>query len=169
MRLRAQSDHDVEDVVRACQDPEISRWTLIPSPYTKEDALKWFAVAQSERDSGGAFHLLIVDAVDEDLLGAIGVDLRSDEQHTYGDVGYWLAAAARGQGYATRALELLTSWTLDSLDVEWLQLVIDPRNHSSRRVAERAGCRFVKRGPTTFRGKVLQFDHFRIDRSERPA
>jgi RimJ/RimL family protein N-acetyltransferase len=166
IRLRVQSDADVAGLVAACQDPEIARWTLLPSPYTREDARKWIALAEGQRRRGTAYHQLIVGADDDRLLGAIGVELRSEDGRIYGDLGYWLAADARGHGHATAALRLLTDWALESLGLEWLQIVIDPRNAPSRRVAERAGYRLAERGPTTFRGEVVQFDRYELEPPE---
>ena len=40
---------DIPDIVAACRDPEIPRWTRVPSPYTREDAERFLAVAAAER------------------------------------------------------------------------------------------------------------------------
>jgi hypothetical protein len=36
--LRGFEPSDVSALVEICQDPEIPRWTLVPSPYTARDA-----------------------------------------------------------------------------------------------------------------------------------
>ena len=36
--LRPWREEDAPDVARICQDPEIPRWTNVPSPYSEEDA-----------------------------------------------------------------------------------------------------------------------------------
>ncbi|KPC96276.1 acetyltransferase, partial [Streptomyces sp. NRRL F-6602] len=38
LTLRALATADVDAVYRACQDPEIRRWTTVPSPYRRADA-----------------------------------------------------------------------------------------------------------------------------------
>jgi hypothetical protein len=42
---------DVEAVFEACQDPEIQRWTTVPSPYTHNDAMscarRWCTAASA--------------------------------------------------------------------------------------------------------------------------
>jgi RimJ/RimL family protein N-acetyltransferase len=60
-------------------------------------------------------------------------------QERAADVGYWLAAPARGRGLATRAVELLAGWAFGDLDLERLELRTNPQNHASRAVAARAG------------------------------
>jgi RimJ/RimL family protein N-acetyltransferase len=52
-----------------------------------------------------------------------------------------MAATARGRGVCTRALRLLSRHALDHLGLQRLQLVADPDNVASQRVAEKAGFR----------------------------
>ena len=40
-------------MVAACQDPEIPRWTRVPSPYTAEDARAYLAIARADAAVGG--------------------------------------------------------------------------------------------------------------------
>jgi len=55
-----------------------------------------------------------------------------------GSFGYWIAAEARGRGYATRAAVLLTRWLFE-LGAAPVFLTILAGNDDSVRVAERAG------------------------------
>ena len=56
-------------------------------------------------------------------------------------VGYGLAPAARGQGYATEALRALVAWALDQPEVERVEADTTHANLPSQRVMERAGMR----------------------------
>ena len=56
-----------------------------------------------------------------------------------GHIGYWVAAPARGQGFCTRALRLLSRHALDELQLQRLELITDPDNLASQRVAEKVG------------------------------
>ncbi len=51
---------------------------------------------------------------------------------------------ARRRGVATRAVELLTAWAFDTVAVERVEILVDPRNEPSVRVAESAG--FTREG-----------------------
>ncbi len=55
--------------------------------------------------------------------------------------GYWVKREARGRGVATRALRLLSRWAVAELGAARLQLVTEPENDASQRVAEKAGFR----------------------------
>ena len=61
-----------------------------------------------------------------------------------GDVFYWLAAEARGRGYATKAVRLISDWAFETLELERLELYAHPDNTASQRVAERAG--YIREG-----------------------
>jgi RimJ/RimL family protein N-acetyltransferase len=60
------------------------------------------------------------------------------------EVGYYLRQDAWGNGYATRALELVTDWLLGAGGFVEVVLRTHPDNAASQRVAERAG--FVPAG-----------------------
>lgn len=56
-------------------------------------------------------------------------------------LGYWVAADARGRGICTRALRLLSRYALGELGLQRLELITDPDNTASQRVAEKVGFR----------------------------
>lgn len=121
-------------------DPELDRWTRIPFPYSEDDAR---AFISSTEESAFA----ILDRMSGELLGGIGAT-----SHEMGivEIGYWVKAAARGRGVATRALTLVARLAFDELGAARVQLLADPGNVGSQRVAEKAG--FTREG--TFRSFV---------------
>ena len=136
--LRLPEERDLEAMVAACQDPEIPRWTLGPSPYTWADAEAWLPHARETAAAGTALHLVVLDADDEALLGSVGfVELDRVERH--GEIGYWLAAHARGRGVMVRAVELLRQHGVRELGLRRIEMHVHPDNAASARVAERAG------------------------------
>jgi RimJ/RimL family protein N-acetyltransferase len=61
-----------------------------------------------------------------------------------GSVGYWLLSEARGKGFATRSVQLVSRWAFGKLGMARLSLTTEPSNDRSQRVAERSG--FLKEG-----------------------
>jgi RimJ/RimL family protein N-acetyltransferase len=137
--LRPKGPDDIDAVTAACQDPEIPRWTFVPSPYTRADAEAFFARSAEEQAAGKTVHLLAVDAQDR-LLGSFSL-MELDLEPGYGEIGYWVAAEARGRGIATRAVRLLADWARDQLSLTRIDVLPHKDNASSRRVAEKAGFR----------------------------
>ncbi|UJA19746.1 GNAT family N-acetyltransferase [Thermoleophilia bacterium SCSIO 60948] len=144
--LREMDEADVPAVTAACQDPEIQRWTMVPSPYSERDARDWMRASRAEFDAGTGLHTLIVassPAGVEEVVGAVGVNA-IDPFTRRCQGGYWIAAPARGSGYAARALVLLAEFAFRALGVARIELWIEPANAGSQRVAERAG--FTREG-----------------------
>ena len=139
--VRPLRDSDVAAIVAACQDPEIPRWTRVPSPYTTEDARRFLAIVETEAAVGEGVALAVADSRDR-LVGTVA--LFGLDGTGRGEVGYWIAAHARGQGVATRATVLLRDWAHAALGLTAVELLAHRDNHASQRVAERAG--FVDTG-----------------------
>ncbi|HEX8263332.1 MAG TPA: GNAT family N-acetyltransferase [Allosphingosinicella sp.] len=57
------------------------------------------------------------------------------------EMAWSLAPAARGKGYATEAARAAIGWSFETLPLDRIVSIIDPRNEASRRVAERLGQR----------------------------
>jgi RimJ/RimL family protein N-acetyltransferase len=137
--LRAWRDSDLEPLVVACQDPEISRWTRVPYPYGSADARAYLLQRHDSLHAGIAAPFAIVSAADRDhLLGSISL-MRFSWQHARAEVGYWLAKGARGHGHVTRAVRLITDWGFRSLGLQRIDLMAATENPASQRVADRCG------------------------------
>jgi RimJ/RimL family protein N-acetyltransferase len=126
--LRAWERRDAPAVTAACQDPEIPRWTVVPHNYTERHAREFISGTATDLASGRELALAVVDREDR-LLGAIG---------------YWMVAEARGRGIGARATRMLAVWALSRLGLERLELLANPSNEASQRLAERAG--FTREG-----------------------
>jgi RimJ/RimL family protein N-acetyltransferase len=61
-----------------------------------------------------------------------------------GEIGYWMAPEARRRGIGARATRMLAEWGLTTLGLERLELLANPANEASQRLAERAG--FTREG-----------------------
>ena len=142
--LRPPTEDDVDAITDACQDPEIPRYTRVPTPYTRADAETFVRTAADGWAAGTNGSLLIVDATDDRvLLGATGVH-RLAADRSVAEVGYWIEKSARRRGVATRALRLVSRWIVLDLGVRRLELMADPENVGSQRVAAAAG--FTREG-----------------------
>ena len=82
---------------------------------------------------GGA--LVIADAVSDEPLGGMRLFLHGDAV----EFGYWLGAASRGRGLASRALALLSGEIVSRLRPSRLELRTTIGNDPSEAVARRAG------------------------------
>ncbi|CAB4931552.1 MAG: GNAT family N-acetyltransferase [Actinobacteria bacterium] len=154
--LRPPGPQDAPDITEACQDPDIVRWTTVPTPYTLEDAHIWIA------EHGVGEHSVGEDSVEEHSVeehsverwwgaptwaitlggGRWGgtVDLRLDGAGG-AEVGYLVAPWLRGNQVATRALRLACGWAFMALKLEVIRWYANVGNEPSRTVATKVGFR----------------------------
>jgi RimJ/RimL family protein N-acetyltransferase len=135
--LRPWERRDVPAVTAACQDPEIPRWTVVPHNYTERHARDFIGGTAADLAAGRELALAIVDP-DDRVLGALGLS-NFDWPDLKAEIGYWVAADARRRGVGARGTRLLALWAITSLGLERVELLANPENEASQRLAERAG------------------------------
>ena len=78
-------------------------------------------------------------AGDDGPLVGVGILTRWSVLHRRIDLGYYLASAHWGRGYASEAARVLLAFAFGSLGVHRVEAEVVPGNHASVRVLERAG------------------------------
>jgi len=159
---------DAPAIAAACQDPLIQTLCYyVPSPYGLADAEAFIARARRTFVAGEELHCAVLDAASGVLLGA--VDLMHFPDREAGETGYWVAPQARRRGVATAALRLMQRYAFAQVGLERLELMTEPGNVASRRVAEKAGFKLegTMRGLLAARGgrdrELVDPAHGRID------
>ncbi|MFR9779258.1 GNAT family N-acetyltransferase [Micromonospora sp. MS34] len=139
--LRPWRAEDADAVYRACQDPDIQRWTTVPRPYLPEHALGFVTgISATAWTEGTGAPFAVCDADTGELLASCGL-VALDQRLGSGEVGYWTAPWARGRGVAVRATRAVARWAFDALKLRRLIWQAEIGNHASRLVALRAGFR----------------------------
>lgn len=133
IRLRSVSVDDADWIHRACQDPDIQRWTRVPRPYTMDHARHFVG------DTTLEYRRWVIQAVDSDeplgLLGIHGVQPDSGDA----DIGYWVAPWGRGRGVGSAAVRVMTEIVRIEEDVSCLVAYVAAENVASQCVVRRAG------------------------------
>jgi RimJ/RimL family protein N-acetyltransferase len=138
--LRPWKETDLDGFRRACDDDEITRWAGLPAHVDEADAREYLDARVNGWKTGNRADFAITSAVDGRFLGAI--NLRGiDRQRGLAEVGFWLFPEARGAGVASRALAWVSEWAFGVLGLGSLVMIVDSRNVSARKLAERAGFR----------------------------
>jgi RimJ/RimL family protein N-acetyltransferase len=128
--------------VLAASHAALSRWT----PWVLEESATRDALrARLERyalnfSAGVEWRYAIVErANDSAILGGCGLHPRVGPGAI--EIGYWLATAATGQGFATEAAAALTEAALRMPGIERIEIRCEPANDGSMRIPERLGYR----------------------------
>jgi RimJ/RimL family protein N-acetyltransferase len=132
--MRPVGDPDLDHLVTLQEDPTVLRWF---GPATREELAEWIATARKSWVERGHGRAVIFSREDGAFLGRGG--LRHWPQFDEVEVGWTLAAAARGRGIATEAGRGWLEWGFRELDLPYITAMIDPGNAASLAVAERIG------------------------------
>jgi RimJ/RimL family protein N-acetyltransferase len=142
VELKPLGPEHVEDLDAIALDPLTQRFTYVPSPPPPGFGRSWLDRYEQGRRDGSREAFAIVDADDGAFLG-IALAVRIDTEARETELGYIVAAEARGRGAATEGVRLLTDWAL-AQGMQRIELRIDAENEASQRVAERCG--YVREG-----------------------
>ncbi|MPV35733.1 bifunctional GNAT family N-acetyltransferase/nucleoside triphosphate pyrophosphohydrolase family protein [Georgenia subflava] len=138
--LTAPTADDVDRIAELCAEPDIQRWTTVPSPYTRGDAEGFVehVVGPNWEQGSPTWAIRTVADGHERLVGMIGLD---GVEHGKGDLGYWLADEARGNGIMHTAVGLVLDAAFGRLGLGVVQWRADLGNWPSWRVVWRHGFR----------------------------
>ena len=135
LTLRGWREEDLAPYAAMTADPEVMRF--MGGPLDRMDTWRQMAVFAGHWVLRG-YGLWVVER-DGELIGRVG--LLRHEGWPGLEVGWLLARAAWGQGYATEAAQASMEYTWRELGAAELISLIAPDNHASARVAERLGMR----------------------------
>lgn len=147
VRLSVPTYADVDAITEACQDPAVAEWTVVPVPYERRHAEGFVRYHVADGWAKGTVFTWAVRApgtADGPLIGMVGLTCEgSPGEERAGELGFWMAADARGDGLCTEASRLVVDWALDpeGLGLAVVTWVAYVGNWASRRVAWRLGLR----------------------------
>ncbi len=136
-RLRQWRTADAPDLVEAWKDPQILSDSVAPGKRSLRDARKWISRTDVRRRAGVALDLVVADCGDDSLLGEVSL-YRFDKSRRAALISWWLTAGTRGDGIATRAVNMVAEWALAG-PLTAVIAEIEETNAKSRELAQRCG------------------------------
>lgn len=137
VRLERLGERWLDDVADLVADPEVRRFTRIAEPPPEGFARDWIEAYEAGRRDGSREGFAALDG--EGRFVGLGLAPEIDREGRELELGYIVAAHARGRGLGTEILRLLTSWAFEDVEAQRAYLIIDVENPASARVAERCG------------------------------
>jgi RimJ/RimL family protein N-acetyltransferase len=140
--LDRHTDADLDAHLAGEDEEQARRFGWYPARSTAQGVRRAFNGWADDWTSNGETRTFALrDASSRVLAG--GVQVRQRER-SVGRLSYWMFPSFRGRGFATRGVRLVSAWAFAELSVTRLELLIEPDNEPSRRVARAAG--FVEEG-----------------------
>jgi [ribosomal protein S5]-alanine N-acetyltransferase len=141
--LRAHRLSDADDAVAQCVDEESVRWTTVPVPYTRDDAVRYLTETVPAGWADGTKLNFAIEAPHADgvrrFSGSVALHLHGDG---VGEIAYGLHPDARGRNVCRRAAKLILDWGFDTLGLDVVLWYANAGNWASRRVAWASGFSF---------------------------
>ncbi len=158
--LRPSTEHDIDSIFQACQDPLIPAFTTVPSHYTIDHAIDFvrsdpFSLAERRELR---FIIDYGNGSDVKFAGVISLHTINIKNHA-AEIGYWIEKSMRGKGIASIATSLITDYGFTTLGFRRIDGLADVENLASQKVLMKAG--FEKEG--ILRNKVTREDGRQID------
>nr|WP_154985019.1 GNAT family N-acetyltransferase [Paenibacillus xylanexedens] len=147
LHLRQMKESDSADLFQVWSDPEVARFMNI-SPFSDEkQALEMIQLLANLAEEKQAIRFSIIEKESGVILGSCGYNDLNFEQ-ARAEIGYDLAIAHWGKGYATEAVSALLTHGFTTLALYRIEAKVDPRNVSSIKLLEKLD--FTREG--TLRG-----------------
>ncbi len=141
LRVRSFTTGDVAAFAAYRADPDVARYQSW-SDFTLADAEAFVASLQGEEPGvpGEWFQLALEARSEGTLVGDLALHVDADEPGQ-AEVGFTLARAQQGKGYATEALTGLLDWAFPTFKLHRVIAITDALNSSAAALLERVGFR----------------------------
>lgn len=133
LRLRELEPADVNALFEILGDPAAMRH--YPAPFDIDRVADWIEKAQASYRANGFGLWAIIRRSDGRFLGDCGPILQSVEGKAIPEIGYHVAAAEQGRGYATEAARACLEWVFANTQYDRVCSLVLPENGPSRAVA----------------------------------
>ncbi|WP_176466539.1 GNAT family N-acetyltransferase [Terribacillus saccharophilus] len=144
--IRPYTTEDMHFLESLVSDPQVVRFIGNGRPRTKEGARLFFNWNLSHMKADQQFGLqVLVEKVSGESIGHAGLVPQEVDGVTELEVGYWIAPAFWGKGFASEAAAAFRDIALEQLNKNRIIALIYPDNIASCRVAEKLGMHVWKR------------------------
>lgn len=144
--------HEDANKLRDCvsHSPSLHRWIDWCEPeFTLQQAERFLLSTRLNWVKAEAYGFGIYRRYNEELIGMVAIN---ELYHTFNmvSVGYWIRDSEQRHGYAKEAVEGLVTFCFEQLKVTRVEIVCDPENEPSQRLAEQCGAVFEAKARNRF-------------------
>lgn len=163
--LREILPSDIDGMFELDSDPEVHQFLGNNSVSSVEQSIESIRYIRQQYIDHGIGRWAIIDKNTKEFVGWTGLKFITDNynnhQNCY-DLGYRLIKRYWGQGIATETAIASVKYAFEKLDVDEIFAMTESENHSSQRILQKVGLRYVE----TFNHDGIQHNWFEISRRD---
>jgi RimJ/RimL family protein N-acetyltransferase len=106
-------------------------------PQPLEQKVELLRQFRGKFDLGHDFTYGIFSRDESEVVGGTGLHTRIDPASF--EIGYWISASSAGQGLGTEATAALTRVAFELVEIERIEIRVDPANEASRAIPRKLG------------------------------
>ena len=151
--IRSYELNDKHSLVKYANNYNVSKLLRddFPFPYTLTDAETWLIHACNQDPETN-----FVIAYNNEMIGAIGINLQDDVNRYSAEIGYWIGEPFWGKGITTLALKYFTGYIFNNFDLNRIYANVFEGNAASEKVLLKCGYR----KEATLRKAIFKEDKF---------
>lgn len=138
LTLRCFDQHDAAGLFAIFSDPGVVRYWSSPEWADVSFARKMIDETEAAYESGDGVRLAVILTATGELVGQVNLHHMFHSNRRC-EVGYALARAHWGKGYAVEAMQAALAYAFGPLNLNRIEADIDPRNDASEKVLRRLG------------------------------
>lgn len=135
--VRCWRDDDLAQVNALYSDPDVARFIEDGQPISREEAVAWMSVTQSNYDTRGYGMFAIEEHRSGDLVGFGGLVHPGGQPEAEVKYAFW--PTVWGQGLATEFVRGAIGFAWAELGLKRVIATVHPDNHGSMRVLKKCG------------------------------
>jgi RimJ/RimL family protein N-acetyltransferase len=135
--MRGFREEDLDALAEISADSEVTRWVGDPDGLSREETWRRMAYFIGHWELRGFGQWALFEEASGELVGRAG--LLRPEGWPGLEVGWLVARAHWGRGFAPEAGRASLEWARDALGADHVISLIEPHNDNSARVAEKLG------------------------------
>ncbi len=157
--LRPFSQADLHPFVTMRANPTVARYQSW-SDFTEADGYLFILeMAQTQPGIPGQWYQFAVALCHSNqFIGDCA--LYTAENGRFGEIGYTLAPAYQGQGYAAEAVTAVLHYAFHNLHLQQMTAIADSRNTASIKLLQRLHFQYQKQETTQFKGEQVQENYY---------
>ncbi|MBS3169044.1 GNAT family N-acetyltransferase [Candidatus Woesearchaeota archaeon] len=138
INLRNLKKNDAISLFTSANDKDITRYTLLPYPYTLKDAKDFIEITKRNTRLKKAFELGIELKETKEIIGMNSLT-NVDWKNKNAEIGYWLGKEYWGRGIMKEAIKLLLYFGFKKLKLERISATVLQPNLASAKLLEKSG------------------------------